>query len=212
MTLISELAAEILGMDYRIAVVVDGKDASGKTTFADRLATTLGEVTDREVIRVSLDDFFQPRAIRKRNQDQARGCYDDTFDISAIIAQLLEPYRRGDRFAVKVFDYVSDRIDSVWHAAPHEDAILVVDGVYAQRPELRYFWDLVILLEVDDAVVEERGVRRDIERIGSYEEAVERYENRYIAAQKLYYEECNPVATAGIVIDNTDYDRPVRLN
>lgn len=47
-----------------LLVGIDGKDASGKTIFANNLSAVLQEYTDREIIRISLDNFFQPRKVR----------------------------------------------------------------------------------------------------------------------------------------------------
>jgi len=46
-----------------VRVGIDGVDGAGKTTFADALATTLQQ-QGRPVVRVSVDDFHHPRAIR----------------------------------------------------------------------------------------------------------------------------------------------------
>ena len=48
-----------------VRVGVDGVDGAGKTTFADELARAL-RAEGRPVVRVSLDDFHNPRAVRYR--------------------------------------------------------------------------------------------------------------------------------------------------
>jgi uridine kinase len=188
---------------------VDGKDASGKTTFANNLAAVLNEQTQREVIRVSLDDFFQPRAIRSRQTDQARGCYEDTFDNAGIIKYLFNPIRSNNTYTTKIFDYKSDSPVGIISASATPDAIFVIDGVFLQRPEFREYWDYTVLLDVSDETAIERGAVRDTGRIGDLEAAREKYINRYIASQKIYYDECEPQKIASIIIDNTDYENPV---
>jgi uridine kinase len=69
-------------------------------------------------------------------------------------------------------------------AAP-TDAVLVVDGVFAFRPEYNDFWDVRIWIDVAEEVSRERGVARDTEREGS-DEAARIYDTRYRVAERLY--------------------------
>lgn len=197
-----------LTSDHPLLVGIDGKDASGKTTFADNLAAILKNKTGREVIRISLDNFFQPRAIRSRQQNQARGCYEDTFNIEGIRKQLLEPLRSTNTYTTKIFDYKTDSPVEIDSNTASNDAIVIVDGVFLQRPEFREYWDYVVLLEVSDEIAIERGIVRDTERIGDVETARQKYINRYIASQKIYYDECQPQQKASVIIDNSDYTNP----
>lgn len=201
-----------LGSSEPLLVGIDGKDASGKTTFADNLATVLKKHTDREVIRISLDDFFQPRAIRSRQIDQARGCYEDTFDIEGVINYLLSPIKQDGTYTTKIFDYADDSSVNIINSNAPSSAVCVIDGVFLQRPELRNYWDYTVLLEVSDQTAISRGAVRDTERIGDLEAARQKYINRYIASQKIYYNECNPKKRATVIIDNTNYENPVIIS
>ena len=97
---------------------------------------------------------------------------------------------------------------SVTVEAPH-DAILIVDSVFALRPEYAEFWDRTIWLDVSPTVSLERGVGRDADREG-YDEAVALHRDRYHASELIYLAEVDPAATADVVIDNTDFAAPVR--
>lgn len=211
--ILAYLAGEVPKINSSLLIVgIDGKDASGKTTFANNLAITLQKLTDRKIIRVSLDDFFHPRANRSHQADQAKGCYEDTFNIEGIITYLLAPLKKNGRYTQKIFDYESDsHIEVVVSQAP-ADAIVVIDGVFLQRPEFRDFWDYTVLLEVSDEMAIKRGSFRDAVRIGDVESAKQKYINRYIASQKIYYDECHPKERASIVINNSDYDNPAILD
>lgn len=67
--LINELANRILklnlNLNHPIRVAVSGITASGKTTLANELALELRS-KNREVIRTSIDNFHNPRAVRYR--------------------------------------------------------------------------------------------------------------------------------------------------
>jgi uridine kinase len=87
-----------------------------------------------------------------------------------------------------------------------EDAVLVVDGVFAFRPEINQCWDLRVWLEVDADRSVQRGTRRDSGRIGAEAEALHR--DRYLPAERLYVAEVDPLGRADVVIDNNDFAAP----
>src|ERR1700759_3654411 len=91
--LFDQLVAMILGIgDKRpIRIAIDGRTASGKTTFADELAAKLMQRA-RLVIRTSIDGFHRPKAERyARGRYSAEGYYYDARDLSAVVAMLLAP-------------------------------------------------------------------------------------------------------------------------
>ncbi len=211
--LLADLASRIaqVGRPHPVRVAIDGVDAAGKTTLADELVGPLGRL-GREVIRASLDRFHNPAAHRYRlGAASPEGFYRDSFDYPALTAALLRPLgpggTRGYRRAV--FDFRSDSpVDApLEQAAP--DAILLFDGVFLLRPELRDFWDLSIFVRADFRVTVARAEQRDAERLGGSSKARQRYERRYVPGQRLYLAEVEPERRASIVIDNNDPRRPV---
>lgn len=72
-----------------------------------------------------------------------------------------------------------DHSEVVTWAAP--DAVLIVDGVFAFRPEINGRWDFRIWLDIDPELSVWRGARRDQSWAGTEAEAVHR--NRYLAAE-----------------------------
>jgi uridine kinase len=84
--------------------------------------------------------------------------------------------------------------------------VLIVDGVFAFRPQLNDFWDFRIWLEIDEETSVRRGVQRDQARDGAQVEAVHR--DRYLAAERLYLAEVDPARLAEVVIDNTVLHQP----
>src|SRR5690606_19069932 len=115
----------------------------------------------REIIHVSLDDFFNPRKIREQNPNEPQGNYDDTFDYKVIQERLLSPFKLSGTYVSKAFDHESDSPVLMEEKTSAADAIMIVDGLFLQKPELSSFWDLTILLQVDDQIAIERGARRD---------------------------------------------------
>ena len=190
--------------DRRLRVAVDGVDASGKTTLADALAPALAP--HRAVARASTDSFHRPREERyRRGRDSPEGCYHGTFDLPALLGRLLEPFARDGSYVPAVFDLEADAPVPLVRLQAPADAVLVVDGVFLQRPELAHCWDLVVHLRVPDEEVLRRAVLRDG---GDPEEVRARYRTRYLPAQRLYEAEADPAARADVVLDNTDPAAP----
>ena len=208
---IAALAEEILH-NYgkgRAIVAVDGLDGAGKTRFADALAAQLG-IGHRAVFRASIDDFHWPRARRYAlGRDSAEGFYRDSFDYTTLKRVLVEPFRTGSigSFVLRAFDVKRDApIQPKWSSGP-EDALLVIDGIFLNRPELKGLWNYSIWLEVEPDTAEGRVIARDAE---DFEHDIANPE-RYSGGQALYLAEANPRETATAIIDNNDYDHPKRV-
>lgn len=212
----AELRALLAGLiaDRRPAhvlrVAIDGPDAAGKTTIADALAADLGG--HRPVIRASIDGFHRPRAVRhRRGPLSAEGYFQDSFDHDAVRRLVQAPLGPGgDRWYQRaIFDYRTDTaIPATAQRAP-AGAVLLFDGVFLLRPELRDGWDLRVFLEISPPEAIRRALVRDAELLGGPAAVRERYHRRYLPGQRLYRERCAPAEHADVVVDNDDPDRPV---
>ena len=207
-----DLARQIsrLEIGHPMRVAVDGRTASGKTTLSDELAELI-ERSGRPVIRTSIDGFHRPKAQRyARGRFSALGYYNDARDLSAVRSLLLEPLAPGgDRlYRTASFDLKRDVAIAQPSALAPVDAVLVVDGTFLQRPELRDLWDIVIFVETSRGVSDARGLRRDRDRLGE-QIAMKVYAERYGPAFDLYEETCDPARTADVVFNNDDVDDPI---
>jgi uridine kinase len=72
------------------------------------------------------------------------------------------------------------------------DAMLIADGAFLQRPELDRCWDLVVYVDVSFDEVLRRGVARDRAFTGSAAEAERRYLTRYIPGEQRYLDAVRP--------------------
>lgn len=210
--IIAELAGELLGrtVSYTLRVAIDGPDAAGKTTLADDLAARL--VTVRPTIRLSIDGFHNPASVRgQRGSLSPEGFYYDSFDHGAVVEAVLRPLGPGGdgRYLPSTFDYQTDRATVVAAEQAPAGSVLLFDGVFLLRPELRAWWDASIYLHVDPEVALERARVRDLELFGSVEVVEERYRHRYLPGQRLYQHEAHPAERADIVLDMNDPLAPV---
>lgn len=211
--LLGYLATKILAIqkDSPVLVGIDGVDASGKTTLANELLPIL-EKSDREIIRASIDGFHNPQSIRYgKGKDSPGGYYEDSFNYNALAEVLLEPLHSGSLvYRPAVFDYRtdSDVVLPVQQAA--SNAILVMEGIFLFRPELVDLWDLKIFVDVGFNVTVPRAIKRatERERVGNEQEIIDKYNQRYIPGQKIYFERAHPKKKADIVVDNTDFENP----
>lgn len=222
--LIRSLAERIYSIrcPHPTRVGIDGVDAAGKTTLGDELAAALRALGGRSVIRSGIDHFHHPAAVRlRRGADSPEGYYRDSFDHAALVESLLDPLGpRGSRaYRTAAFDYTTDAPVAAPVASAPDDAVLVYDGIFLHRPELRDYWDFSIFLAVGFDVTVARAERRDAAPRGTNRPgdcgpgdsaAVRaRYEARYVPGQRIYLAACRPETRATVVIDNTDLQHPV---
>lgn len=183
-------------------VAVDGADGAGKTMLADDLAPLVPGA-----VRASLDDFHHPRALRHALGRSGETVWARSFDLDAVRRELLDPWRRGagTPYRRRWHDLVSDAWVEDPPAAVPDRGVLLVDGVFGQRPELAEAWDLVIWVHADVAVRLARMAVRD----GVPDDPDHPDQRRYLDAQTIYEQRCRPRDRADVVVDNTHPATPL---
>jgi uridine kinase len=195
-----------LPSDRTARVGVDGVDGAGKTMFADELAQIL-RAANRPVIRASVDGFHHPKAERyRRGRSSPEGYFEDSYNYAALKTVLLEPLSPGGsgRYRVAVFDHATDMPVSAPECEALPASILVFDGIFLHRPELRDRWDFSVFLDVAFAASVARCAQRD----GTSPDPAAPANRRYVEGQKLYLLACDPRARATLTIDNNDLSAP----
>lgn len=209
--LVARVAALVLERgDGRLRIGIDGMTAAGKTSFGHELAHALA-ARGRPVLRASLDDFKRPWSEAHRyDRTSGEGYYRNAFDLPAIRHLLLDPAATDGSGVVALCS-----IDPLTQVDHHEatmamppDGILVVDGVFAFRPELDDAWDLRIWLDVDPERSVRRGRDRDAELEGDADAAEAMHRDRYLPAELLYIDEVDPASFVDVLVDNRSFDRP----
>ena len=199
------VAARRAALGRPLLVCVDGVDGAGKTTFADELAAVLRE-RDVRVVRAGIDGFHHPRAHRHADGRNAEAVWTRHFDYPALRRELLDPWRSGpgSTYRPVVHDVHADaNVDAAPQPVPAA-GVLLVDGVFAQRPELADAWDVAIFLEVPFEVSVTRMAARD----GTVADVDHPDQRRYADAQRRYLTTCDPRRRADVVVDNADLERP----
>ncbi|CCH27772.1 uridine kinase [Actinosynnema sp. NPDC047251] len=205
---LAEIAASVAALhpDRVVRVGVDGVDGAGKTTFADELADALAP-SGRPTIRAGVDGFHHPRSVRhRRGRDSPEGFFHDSYDYGQLRTSLLDPLGPAGhrRYRTRAFDHETDRpVEPTWALAPR-DAILVVDGIFLHRPELRPCWDYSVFLHVDFTVSLGRAAARgDLDP-----DPAAPANRRYVQGQLLYLDQCRPHDLASVVVDNNSLGTP----
>ncbi|MGZ4794667.1 MAG: uridine kinase [Acidimicrobiia bacterium] len=194
----------------RLRVGIDGHSASGKTSFGHELARAVAR-RGRPAYRASLDDFKRPWAERYRyDRETGEGYYRNAFDDDAVRRLLLEPASASGDGVVALC--CIDPLTQVDHSATTTTippgGVLIVDGVFAFRPELDDCWDLRIWLDVDPEESIRRGVERDAEMDGGAAASETLHRDRYLASELVYLREVDPRSRAQVIVDNNDVRRP----
>lgn len=189
-----------------VRVAVDGPDGAGKTRFADDLAAVL-QAAGRPVVRVSVDGFHHPRATRyRRGRDSPEGFWLDSYDYDRFMADVLDAFGHNGsrRYRPAAHDVATDTAPAVDTLVAAPRSVLVVDGIFLQRPELAGAWHLSIFLDVPFVETARRMAVRD----GTSADLTHPRTRRYVEGQRLYFAACDPRRRADVLVDNTDFDAP----
>ena len=141
-----------------LVVAVDGRSGTGKSTLANALALEAGACL------VHGDDFYSPDVARL-TAEQRETLTDaevagSVFDWSRLRTEALEPLTRSRPAIFRPYDW--ERNDGSLAAIQQIEPgrLVVLEGVYAARPELADLIDLAVLVETDPAVTQARRAHR----------------------------------------------------
>ncbi|CAN7190402.1 MULTISPECIES: hypothetical protein [Microbacterium] len=202
---------ESLRPDDRILVALDGFDGAGKTHLSHELSAQARRREGRPVVGVSIDGFHRPKAERIAAGTGPEGFYSGSYRYDAFRACVVDSLRAHGAITPAVWDVGRDEpVDPAPIAVPPTGVVLV-DGIFLQRPEIAAVWDATVWVHAPFEVSVPRGNARFP---GSHDPDPEAPSNRrYVGGQRLYVAEARPQERATWVWDNTVLDRPtVRRN
>jgi uridine kinase len=191
---------------FVIRVGIDGVDGAGKTIFGDELSHLLA-MSGRPIIRASVDSFHNPKNERYRlGKHSPEGFFLDSYNYPRLKEVLLDPLSPGGngQYHTAIFDHRLDCLVSSIKEKAIFGSILVFDGIFLHRPDLRTYWDFSIFLEVGFDISISRGAQRG-EGSGD-PRSPENY--RYVEGQKIYLHKCDPKKYATIIINNENLLSP----
>ena len=155
-----------------LLVAVDGRSGVGKSTFAGRLARRLGAAL------ICGDDFYAGGTGLRGESPQALAdiCID-----RGRLKSVLQALKSGRPARYAPFDWEAfNGALATQEPAIHPHAIIILEGVYANHPDLRALIDFSILLQVPEPERERRLRAREGE-ITPWERQWHRAEDWYFA-------------------------------
>ena len=122
----------------RIVAGIDGAGGAGKST----LARGIEEAFAGCVSTVRCDDFYRPLIGALLSPQEA---YESYFDWRRLRDEALIPLRNGQPARYQRYDWSTDRLAEWIDVEPRE--MVLVEGVFSTRPELRAMIDVAIFIE-----------------------------------------------------------------
>jgi len=117
-----------------LIIAIDGRSASGKTTFAEKFDCPI----------IHTDDFFRPRDNNgKINMEE----YSGNFDISRFKTEIIDKLHSGEVITYGVFDCSVGAVTKTVTA--DKSNCYIVEGAYSLHPELGDYADLKIFFNID---------------------------------------------------------------
>jgi uridine kinase len=182
---------DILGRVHPVAgrafvVALDGPGGSGKSTLAREVAAAY----NGPAAVVEGDDFYADLDDAYRAGLDAEGGYREYFDWQRLRDQVFVPARQGRPVSYQRYDWAHARVGD-WLTVSGVE-LLLVEGVYSSRAELREYADLVLWVTTS----EEERIRRQLER--GQNQGI--WIKRWMAAENYYLENIHQPSSAEVVI------------
>ena len=166
-----------------LIVAIDGGGGAGKST----LARGISEEFAGRVAIARCDDFYRPL-----NSDlSAEDAYHRYFDWRRLRDEGLAPLRERRSARYRRYDWSTDQLAEWIEIEPRE--IVVVEGVFSTRPELRPSIDVAIFV----ATPRDLRIRRMLARA----QPSTSWLNKWLIAEDWYLEHIAPDRNADLVLE-----------
>lgn len=156
----------------RVSVAVDGRCASGKTTFVKML----GKRIDCTVFHI--DDFYLPREQQTEERLNQSG---GNVDRERFLNQVLLPALNGEAVSYKAFDCKRQDCKPCIEIQPQK--VIITEGSYSCHSDFFNLFDLHIFLTVSPEAQKERIIKRN------GEEGYKTFKNKWIPSEEKYFNE-----------------------
>lgn len=183
-----ELFAEIdrrLGSDENknIIIAVDGRCASGKTTFSG----SLREKYDCNVFH--MDDFFLRPGQRTAERLSKPG---GNVDYERFLSEILLPLYEDREVVYQRYDCFSKCLLPPLHV--EKKRLNIVEGVYSLHPELFDYYDMTVFLDISEEEQRKRILKRNSLLMA------EKFFTEWIPLEERYFKDLQIREKAGFVI------------
>ena len=171
-------------------VAISGFGGSGKTTFANLLASEIHAPI------VGVDDFFNKS--ERLNYERW-----EIYDFGRLELEIIKPFLSGGTIlSYRAFDWEENEL-TVFKTI-HVDEVLIVEGVGLFRPELMKYYSYTIWIECPIEIAIERGKKRDRNMYGESQD--EKWDGIWRDNEIQCYLEFDPIKNAERVIKFNEAD------
>lgn len=181
------ISAALRATEGPVVVAVDGRCASGKTTFAARCAQVF---PDCSVFH--MDDFFLPFEKRTAERLAQPG---GNVDYERALEEVFVPLSRGEKVELRPFD-CSDGSFRPAVTCPCR-RLNIVEGSYAHHPALAGYSQVKIFLTCSPAVQLDRLAVRESP------ESLENFKTRWIPMEERYFAALDVRAGSQVAVDTS---------
>jgi hypothetical protein len=173
---------------------IDGPVERDTQEFADLVAAALTEQAV-PVARVSAGDFLRARSIRfEHGRDDPDACYDLWYDVPALRREVLDAVHERGTWLPRLRDPQTDRSVRADPRPIAPGGVVVLDGRFLIRDDVRQSLDLTVHLNVSAGARARRVT-----------------EPAVLGAWQRYLDEVDPEKKAGLVLRFDHPDRPADL-
>ena len=131
---------ELNGQGGMTFVAIDGPSGAGKSTLAEALLSLLQGATV-----VHVDDFYSDEGVDPPGGMDLEDACDLYVDWLKLFELVLQPLKDGENGYYQIYDWVAQRPGTWVTLEPR--GVLIIEGVYAMRPELREVYDVKVFVD-----------------------------------------------------------------
>ena len=165
-------------------VVIDGKAASGKSSFVQELSEKYSAPV------VHMDDFFLPEALRTPERYAQAG---GNIHYERFAEEALPSLNAREGFSYRKYDCKSKSyIDTV--SIPSA-SVVFVEGAYAMHPSFGHYYDLALFMDVEDELQRQRILKRN------GESGLKDFLERWIPYENAYFDNCQVIERCDHIIE-----------
>ena len=165
-------------------VAIDGPSGAGKTVLAEALQQSILVATV-----VHMDDFYSDVGTDPPGGlTPEEGCA-QYVDWRRLQERVLDPLKNGDTCQYQVYDWIAQRLDAWVTVRP--EGVLILEGVYAMRPELRGYYDVTVYVDAPRETRLSRLNERPDDPV---------WVERWAEAEEWYNANLRPVDYADVVV------------
>jgi uridine kinase len=172
----------------RVLIAIDGHSAAGKTTLARAIQYAFPKT---KIIHA--DDFYRVMNETERQILDAEKGYQLYYDWQRLESQVLLPLSKNLQSCYQKYDWHHNQL-SDWITVPSE-GIIIIEGCYSSRPELKDYYDITILVDTDT----QKRMERQMIRADASQEWIERWD----AAERFYMEKYQPLSYVDYLVKDS---------